>query len=1248
MSEPPQHPPKGSAASFLPEPFPKVNPANHYHDAYGDGDMGVDYGPPSGLELDDDDDDEETVDEMGITNDDTTNNNNIQSNDDEQQSVMEPSGDESDESHGKVAAVSHHSNDNTIANDDNRTHDNPVTTLSLQELQETVSLHETTLQSLHTKLQTLQNEIHHETTNTTTLRHDLRSLSVRKKLLKKKTEEKVRLVRELEGTLERCLERMRRELLVVDVAAASAGNGAVGVGGGGDADVVDDTNGGHDGGEMISTTEALDAADLTTQPSIEMNGQDVPTSDEEILTDLTTNHQSTIVYNQVPLIFDKSMSITGHIVWPPASLVNQVQSEIDTLSCKFPTWRTDALSTPLLQRVDSATMLADIMNVAVLERLMEREELLKASALPSAECGWVNEMMIWGSPLDVFAQVDWMHLIAGFRRFVGGGHGSAESTPNDDVYDPNAILCPYELGGTCADERCTYQHIHKQRRTQDVVEVARGESATRFLRYYNLPEPRLPPALTRGDFIACEEIEEGDEMQTTKTQNLQPNQPASRVPSRLYLCPTCATKSFNMEALQEHMRQCSQTSMTINGSEVSVTNVLLPRDTATSYGANNANESSSTFVTSRKDNKTKRTEVEDNLDFILLPLVDDVSSHSGVIGGDVSVDGNTNDNSDRLDLANKFWWQPLMAETEKKKFGDTIVMVLAEFGFYQSTRTSEEFENEETGHILQYSNTYVDKDISTDSESTLLIARAVDCSRICIHMGQDLLALTILSSVSRGNLMFSSLISQTSEAIKAISSNRSSCAIFNCQVFLLAISEYFRARHIWLTSLTQSKSFPQPCPIDTLIPLLDKTKPAPSSCGHEKLKKHLMSRVPSKNRSSINADEDDAWEPFVRALQSQFEKYVLTPFSQMTTKDQLPFLLECVYMGRFLGDLVRDLSVEYSTFSPISHVLDPTLTIIQRLLQTTSMLHDDMGCKGWFQADTIGIVLIGPVVFSSVAFAVAVPLGYATKLEIKQGLPQIDSRQRLDVSSLEKFVIDVLKDFKRYRRQHEKGLVEPFLSLLHSTVIAISVTLGSYDKAQMRLENVFNSENKSLHVLSETLWSQFVHLRMTCPSYDISLEEQTLPKEITKIHRRVSSRIISNGIVLRGLNLLGDLSISASCVAISHRTEWHNAVAKIVTRYTNVEAGQTPSNVSFYLGTIGTAENSGYATFPESLLLLGSSLVTLSMTDCGLNSLPLSFGLHLKCLVVSVLASDRVVICFLAKPSLCYVSVAECCVQSIT
>eukprot|EP01082_Thalassiosira_pseudonana_P000588 g788.t1 g788 contig10:732086-734435(-) len=663
--------------------------------------------------------------------------------------------------------------------------------------------------------------------------------------------------------------------------------------------------------------------------------------------------------------------------------------------------------------------------------------------------------------------------------------------------------------------------------------------------------------------------------------------------------------------------------MTINGSEVSVTNVLLPRDTATSNGANNANESSSTFVTSRKDNKTKRTEVEDNLDFILLPLVDDVSSHSGVIGGDVSVDGNTNDNSDRLDLANKFWWQPLMAETEKKKCGDTIVMVLAEFGFYQSTRTSEEFENEETGHILQYSNTYVDKDISTDSESTLLIARAVDCSRICIHMGQDLLALTILSSVSRGNLMFSSLISQTSEAIKAISSNRSSCAIFNCQIFLLAISEYFRARHIWLSSLTQSKSFPQPCPIDTLIPLLDKTKPAPSSCGHEKLKKHLMSRVPSKNCSSVNADEDDAWEPFVRALQSQFEKCVLTPFSQMTTKDQLPFLLECVYMGRFLGDLVRVLSVEYSTFSPISHVLDPTLTIIQRLLQTTSMLHNDMGCKGWFQADTIGIVLIGPVVFSSVAFAVAVPLGYATKLEIKQGLPQIDSRQRLDVSSLEKFVIDVLKDFKRYRRQHEKGLVEPFLSLLHSTVIAISVTLGSYDKAQMRLENVFNSENKSLHVLSETLWSQFVHLRMTCPSYDISLEEQTLPKDITKIHRRVSSRIISNGIVLRGLNLLGDLSISASCVAISHRTEWHNAVAKIVTRYTNVEAGQTPSNVSFYLGTIGTAENSGYATFPESLLLLGSSLVTLSMTDCGLNSLPLSFGLHLKCLVSLNVAFNR-------------------------
>ena len=73
-------------------------------------------------------------------------------------------------------------------------------------------------------------------------------------------------------------------------------------------------------------------------------------------------------------------------------------------------------------------------------------------------------------------------------------------------------LCPYELGGTWADDRCLYQHLQPregvERTGWTIISNDDDGGSSReegCIRYSNLSRPMLPRALSRHDFFFEEE-----------------------------------------------------------------------------------------------------------------------------------------------------------------------------------------------------------------------------------------------------------------------------------------------------------------------------------------------------------------------------------------------------------------------------------------------------------------------------------------------------------------------------------------------------------------------------------------------------------------------------------------------------------------------------------------------------------------------------------------------------------------------
>eukprot|EP00984_Skeletonema_dohrnii_P036112 scaffold36704_cov139-Skeletonema_dohrnii-CCMP3373.AAC.1 len=125
---------------------------HHFHDSFGEADSGVDYGPPIELE-------EDTHDNAAIT----------------------------------TVSKSQHNDGMELHLNDSAEEVEDATTITLEELEETVGLREATLESLHDKLSKLNQEITLEEQSSSLLQNDIELLNKKKIVLKKRTENNVQL-----------------------------------------------------------------------------------------------------------------------------------------------------------------------------------------------------------------------------------------------------------------------------------------------------------------------------------------------------------------------------------------------------------------------------------------------------------------------------------------------------------------------------------------------------------------------------------------------------------------------------------------------------------------------------------------------------------------------------------------------------------------------------------------------------------------------------------------------------------------------------------------------------------------------------------------------------------------------------------------------------------------------------------------------------------------------------------------------
>mmetsp|Transcript_14832 Transcript_14832/g.19837 ORF Transcript_14832/g.19837 Transcript_14832/m.19837 type:complete len:1301 (-) Transcript_14832:417-4319(-) len=116
---------------------------------------------------------------------------------------------------------------------------------------------------------------------------------------------------------------------------------------------------------------------------------------------------------------------------------------------------------PLLPSIPPRKLLSQIVNIATAE---------KKVASKSCSIDNNNEpvgSIIWGSCLDVCANVG--HFIFTASRSKSSSQtllqssSSLSNSSHEDkkryIIDPNIVICPYQLAGTCADIHCPYQHL---------------------------------------------------------------------------------------------------------------------------------------------------------------------------------------------------------------------------------------------------------------------------------------------------------------------------------------------------------------------------------------------------------------------------------------------------------------------------------------------------------------------------------------------------------------------------------------------------------------------------------------------------------------------------------------------------------------------------------------------------------------------------------------------------------------------
>ena len=710
--------------------------------------------------------------------------------------------------------------------------------LSIEELEEELGLQSTTLESLNAKLQRLNDDIAKEEITSSSLRNELQQLDQRKALFRKRTDKNLKLVKDLEMSLEKCLERLRTALDALREKESSAGTSNLHLG-----ESDDD-----------STSEDDDGAGSSDPPKESGVGEE---ADKKVVADNDDDHaNSTCRPSHVDVQFDQSQTTFD---WP-TKLIQKEREELNSAPVDLPLWRIEGCAKSLVQ-CSSVHLIVDAMNSTVLEHRYElegRDDL-------SEDCGWLKQSNLWGTCLDIYSQLPSSLLHSGFRRTCQDGVGAVNKDEVAGVLNPNVILCPYELNGTCADEKCPYQHLrdNQRKRKRAVANESTPDEDTGaiFVRYDSLPELKLPRPFDENDFV-CENASVDQVQQREEVRAIDPilhreesgTSPVSdRVDcdtNRIY-CSPFNHDSITLADLKTQLHEAEPNTIEVDGQQVKVKYSLA----------------------------SPKSDFEQNFDIVNLPTVEEVD------------DGQQQAMKSRYTgFSQLFWWQQHMissipADLHPRR--TTFDRIISLFNVMR---------NEQTFRILSQS-TGEETSSEKRSEDTLLCARLVDLTRMCLHMGKTAVGVQVCSSdivksISidwcRDIVNHSMRIGQTSMQ----SLHREFCG----QTKLLTLSTALQAdfsvgldgnERVAVLSLADDEESRPSMPVDVL---------------EQKIRQKLL--------ASVHIDKDlseNGWSRFMSLMKIYMDKCVMAPFKALALSDKshLSFLMQCIGKPEALDFLFR-------------------------------------------------------------------------------------------------------------------------------------------------------------------------------------------------------------------------------------------------------------------------------------------------------------------------------------------------------
>ena len=827
------------------------------------------------------------------------------------------------------------------------------------------------------------------------------------------------------------------------------------------------------------------------------------------------------------------------------------------------------------------------------------------------------QTFLTGTCLDPLAVAGYDDIANTNDGAEGSGDQSSEARQQQSeerVIDPNIALCPYELGGQCADSSCPYQHLDGKGQRDDA-----GSSALRIglqgLQGLRLP---LPPSI---GFLDTKEFTKDDLKRLSAEQLKRSRLEIDAVMDEIEdgeAEMACATDTEARSRPGDKPMETNwdgQTELDFVSLPSGSTVVASDDDeglSARSRGKRNAITDEGALSSSEEEGSDMD---EGGTDVFHTPSDRRLFWHSQpekifCFGGAAAVDRH----------------EDIVASIYNDGRGSVGVDdLLLEMGFAVATDVDQQ---------SRFSVRYCAPNPTDRGGSVRATAAAVDAIQLCVHSGRYDIAYTLLDAakqVANSSDTDKFLASALKHAKEFVDEAALCCTqtfgsnLFNVQISLTILSQCLRSYCNRRDTSGSSAVDWEKLELDCYYVQDDASSSLTDSFSH-------LRRM--TGRSDDVSAQEALW---VQKLRSSFKNALASIESVSSSPDSFTRqLIGYATVGNELASLLSYAASStdnsaMSIHSVVHLILDPAWNIIRRFVakhSKTKAAERQGDSLLPLNPSVIGCCLVGPMLFASASTFFSHFLAERGPSSVKSALGLLDPKSKGTLTAISNFFNKCVRSLRRINDDALFGgdidvgssiCGDTVIAPLYSLCLSLTTTLSSFGQSKVLLEEAFGNDERKLSpnrtclVHSEQIWSQFIYFAAISRlvAKESSSTNGTIEGNFSGSDLAV--KLQQYGINLHHVTMRGDSALVRR--AVNGDTQALGLCKQIVTGafisdgspiWVGDDAFDDMNNVKMEADSSSTS-NVVSDEFPSSLLLMGN-LCQLSLTGYHIKSLPASFG----------------------------------------